>query len=154
MTRPPRETWLLLRMLAWRAVLPVLKRRVRVATLARLMWREPDRQRGRTDAGRIAELVQWLYRGPARGRGDTCLERSLLAYRYLSDAGVAPRLVVGISKPGSSVIGHAWVVVNGEPLFESAADVDAYASFFSFGQRGTLLAAPSDNPRTGKALAG
>ena len=37
----PRDAWLLSRMLAWRAALPLLKRRVPLAKLVRMMSREP-----------------------------------------------------------------------------------------------------------------
>lgn len=144
-----REAGLLARMLAWRAVLPLLRRRVRIATLARVMWREPHARPGGTDPIRIAELARVLYRGPGRGQGDTCLERSLLAYRYLSKAGVDPQLVIGIGRPDSLMIGHAWVVVNDEPLYDSAAEVGKYSSFFSFGRGGALLATPSDRAQVG-----
>jgi hypothetical protein len=83
-----------------------------------------------------------LYR-PSRDDEGICLERSLLAYRFLSGAGANPRLVVGIqpgdtSGTGSSLIGHAWIVVDGEPLFESPASLSEYTSFFSFGRAGAL----------------
>jgi hypothetical protein len=134
-------------MLAWRAVLPVLKRRVPLATLAKVMWRTP-RARIRPDhADRIPDLVRRLYRGFREGQEGICLERSLLTYRFLSGAGADPRLVIGIRGRGGSVTGHAWVVVNGEPLFEPAASLGEYASFFSFGRDGTLDASMPDGAR-------
>jgi hypothetical protein len=124
-------------MLAWLAVLRVLKRRVPLATLAKVMWRKP-RARIRPDhADRIPDLVRRLYRGLRDGQDGICLERSLITYRFLSGAGADPHLVIGIRR-GGSVIGHAWVVVDGEPLFESAASLGEYGSFFSFGRNGAL----------------
>ncbi len=73
----------------------------------------------------------------ADGQG-ICLERSLLAYRFLSGAGARPDLVVGVRPGGEGMIGHAWVVVGGEPLFEPAASLSEYVSFFSFGRGGAL----------------
>ena len=154
MIRVLRDAWLFSRMMTWRAVLPVLKRRVRIATLAKVMWCEPNGRREETDPCRVVDFARRLYWRPRARRTDICLERSLLAYRYLSQAGSAPLLVIGIRRPGSSVIGHAWVVMDGEPLYESAAEVGEYASLFSFGQGGALVESLSGRPRAGDARAG
>ncbi len=150
----PGDGWLLARMLAWRTVLPLLKRRVPLATLAKVMWRDPRAGIRPTRADRIAGLTRRLYWGYRAGEDDICLERSLLTYRFLSSAGADPQLVIGIRGPGDSVVGHAWVVVDGEPLFEPAASVREYASFFAFGRRGALQASPSDSAHAGDAVAG
>jgi hypothetical protein len=150
----PGDGWLLARMLAWRTVLPLLKRRVPLATLAKVMWREPRAGIRPTRADRIIDLARRLYWGHRAGEEDNCLERSLLTYRFLSSAGADPQLVIGIGRPGGSVIGHAWVVVDGEPLFEPAASIREYASFFSFGRRGALQASPSDHARAGDVVEG
>jgi Transglutaminase-like superfamily len=141
-------------MLAWRTLLPVLKRRVPLATLARVMWRDPRAGIRPTRAARIIDLAHRLYWGYRAGEEDICLERSLLTYRFLSSAGADPHLVIGIRRPGDSVVGHAWVVVDGEPLFEPAASVREYASFFSFGRRGALQTSPSDSAQAGDVVAG
>jgi hypothetical protein len=150
----PGDGWLLARMLAWRTVLPLLKRRVPLATLARVMWQKPraSSQPGRSD--RIPGLVQRLYREFRPGRDDICLERSLLTYRFLSRAGADPRLVIGIRGLGGSVIGHAWVVVDGEPLFEPAASLGEYTSFFSFGRDGTVDTSAPDGVPAREAVTG
>jgi Transglutaminase-like superfamily len=150
----PGDGWLLARMLAWRTVLPLLKRRVPLATLARVMWQKPRArsQPGRFD--RIPDLVQRLYRGFRPGQDDICLERSLLTYRFLSRAGADPRLVIGMREAGGSVIGHAWVVVDGEPLFEPATSLGEYASFFSFGRDGTVDTSAPDGVPAREAVTG
>jgi hypothetical protein len=140
----PGDGWLLARMLAWRAVLPLLKRRVSLPTLARLMWRKPRARIRANHADRIPDLVRRVYRDSRDGHTDICIERSLLTYRFLSAAGANPQLVIGIRGRGSSMIGHAWVVVDGEPLFEPAASLVEYATFFSFGRDGTLDTSMSD----------
>jgi len=143
----PGDGWLLARMLAWRTALPVLKRRVPLAKLARVMWQKPGTRIRPDRADRIPSLAQRLYRGFRVGEEDICLERSLLTYRFLSGAGADPQLVIGIRPGEGSVVGHAWVVVDGEPLFEHAAAVGEYASFFSFGREGILDASlPSGGP--------
>jgi hypothetical protein len=141
-------------MFAWRAILPLLKRRVPLATLARVMWQEPTARIRPDQASRIHDLVQRLYRGFREGQEDICLERSLLAYRFLSRAGADPQLVIGIRGPGVSLIGHAWVVVDGEPLFERTASLAGYASFFSFGRDGTLDASTPHGAPPHEAVTG
>jgi len=134
----PGDGWLLARMLAWRTALPLLKRRVPLAKLARLMWQEPGARIRGDRADRIPDLVQRLYRRIGVSEKGICLERSLLTYRFLSGAGADPQLVIGIRPGDSTVVGHAWVVIDGEPLFEQPASVGEYASFFSFGRDGIL----------------
>src|SRR5262249_36016492 len=89
----PRDAWLLARMLAWRPALPLLKGRLALPKLAQLMWQAPAAPARAGRADRVADFVPRLYR--LRGDG-ICLERSLLAYRFLSEAGADPRLVVGV----------------------------------------------------------
>ena len=150
----PGDGWLLARMLAWRTVLPFLKRRVPLATLVRVMWREPRAGIRPARGARIIDLVYRLYWGYREGEEDICLERSLLTYRFLSSAGADPQLVIGIRRPGDSVIGHAWVVVDGEPLFEPAVALGEYASLVSFGRSGALQTSSPDHARPGDVVAG
>jgi hypothetical protein len=121
-------------------MLPLLKHRVPLATLVKVMWQTPRERLQSERAHRIPVLVPRLYQGARDGKNGFCLERSLLTYRFLSGAGANPQLVIGIRGRGGSgsVIGHAWVVVDGEPLFEPRASLGEYTSFFSFGKDGTL----------------
>jgi hypothetical protein len=50
---------------------------------------------------------------------DNCLERSLVAYRFLGRAGASPQLVIGVARDERGVRGHAWVTVDGRPIGES-----------------------------------
>jgi hypothetical protein len=135
--RSPEDVWLAIRMVGWRMVLPVLKWTLPLPRLARLMWtpssgkqREPAREE------RIATLARGLS-GPRRGgRFDNCLERSLVAYRYLSRAGAEPELVVGVTRD-RPVRGHAWVRLDGEPVGDS---VDEFEEMTAFGRDGTIVA--------------
>ena len=150
----PGDAWLLARMLAWRAALPLLKRRVSLATLARIMWRDPRERVRLRAADRVPGLVRLLDRAFRDGNEGICLERSLVTYRFLSRAGADPRLVVGIRGSGDSLIGHAWVVVDGEPLFEPAASLEEYASFFSFGRDGALESSVANTVQAYEAVTG
>jgi len=118
----PADLWLLCRMGAWAAVLPVLKRVVRLETLARIMWSERE-ARSEVDADKIFTLSHLLTQRPPRST-ERCYERSLIAYRFLSQRGADPRLVAAVKKEGGSIAGHAWVTVGGTALGESGAVAD------------------------------
>jgi hypothetical protein len=121
------------RALGWMCVLPLLKRFVPLSRLVRLMSSSPHHDRARRDTTqRAARLVGAL----CRVRGGNCLERSLILFRFLGEAGAAPQLVVGVGKPDREYIGHVWVSVAGEPLLDSRADLDTYARVVVFGSDG------------------
>jgi Transglutaminase-like superfamily len=128
----PTDSWLVLRMAGWRVCLPVLKRRLPLARLARLMWMG-ERARPVTvqREARIAELARIVFRSEHVSRAGNCLERSLVLYRYLSAAGVDPHLVVGITV-GETVRGHAWVIVRGEPVEEPPSSLAGLTRLVSF----------------------
>ena len=143
--RSAADVWLAIRMVGWRLVLPVLKWTLPLPRLARLMWapssgkeREPARE------DRIATLARGLSGRRRRGgRFDNCLERSLVAYRYLSRAGAEPELVVGVSRD-EPVRGHAWVRLDGEPLGDS---VDEFEEMTAFGRDGVRTPAAQRGAR-------
>jgi len=124
-------------MSVWALVLPVLKRTVPLATLARIMCSGSRSGRSNPERRRlIAALSGLIY--SRYSMQSHCLERSLLLYRFLSKAAAEPRLVVGMVKTGKGWQGHAWVLVDGSPFDESP---DALRKFchvvvFSSGGRG------------------
>jgi hypothetical protein len=138
--RGPGDVWLALRMSAWRLALPLLKRALPLPRVARMMWS------GRAGPGagddrlrRIVTLAHALS-GPRRSpTWDNCLERSLLAYRFLSRAGAEPILVVGFAPGAERVRGHAWVVLDGESLNETPESLDGFAPVVAFGRDGAKL---------------
>ena len=132
------DPWLLGRMLGWALFLPVLKRALTVPTLARLMWAGSRAGGGRPErVERIATLIRWLYRAPPIKSRGHCLERSLLAYRFLSEAGADPWLVTGICRVDERVCGHAWVQIDGWPFAEAEASVAGFVPLAVFA-RGQL----------------
>ena len=141
--RSPADAWLALRMIGWRVVLPVLKWTLPLPRLARLMWAGTTRERDPAGEEQIATLARGLSGRRRNGsRFNNCLERSLVAYRYLSRAGAEPELVVGVSRD-LPVRGHAWVSLDGEPLGDR---VDEFEEVTAFGPEGALIAraAPDD----------
>lgn len=77
-----------------------------------------------------------------------CLARSLVLYRALSRRGANPTLVIGFRRDRESVMGHAWVEVDGAPLDEPAELIDALTPTCAYGERGERLTPAADaSPR-------
>jgi hypothetical protein len=135
----PAGVWLGVRMLAWSAVLPILKHVVPLRVLTRLMWAEtraiPRPQRER----QVAFLARRIYRVRPVLRRDNCLERSLLLYRFLSREGLAPRLVLGAQKSDRLIVGHAWVKVAGRPVIDDHEALADYTPIAEFGAQGARV---------------
>jgi hypothetical protein len=133
--RSPADAWLAARMGVWALALPVLKRVVALPVLARLMWRHGRGTPGRGEVDRIVTLSRWAARfRPLPGRSN-CLERSLIAYRYLSAAGASPRVVVGIRRDADAMAGHVWLELDGAPVRES---VDGFVPLVALGPHGRV----------------
>jgi hypothetical protein len=130
----PADVWLLLRMSSWAAVLPLLKHVVRLNTLARLMWTDGESKSRSSEAAKIVALSRLLARPGTTSRG-TCYERSLLAYRFLSQRGAAPRLIVAVKREAGGVRAHAWVMVGDTALGESEA-IDEFVPVVVYGPGG------------------
>jgi hypothetical protein len=123
-------------MAGWSLVLPVLKRVVPMKRLARVMWAETRGERNQERNREIARLSAALVRLRPKGSRENCLERSLLAYRFLSRAGAEPRLVLGVGRSGDGVVGHAWVTLDGEPIHDTQQAVSEFTPLIAFGAAG------------------
>lgn len=141
----PRDVALAVRVCGWALVLPVLKHLVPVRSLAGIMHRAPHAApRDPVLEARIVTFARWGARLVRWRAGGNCLERGLIAYRYLGAAGAQPTLVVGLSpKEGGGILGHAWVLVDGHPAGESVSALSIYTPVFAFAADGTLIAAPA-----------
>lgn len=117
----PVTGWLLVRMLAWTYSLHALKLVLPFRTLLRIV--RPRERRQFDPAQRIR--IEFLLRRLSND-GD-CLERSLVAYRFLLLAGAKPTLYLGFDRDPPRRHGHAWVTVEGEPLLESAESLSQFA---------------------------
>ena len=140
----PADVVLAVRVLGWAMVLPVLKHLVPVRSLARLMYLAPGhapRDAARED--RIVTFARWAARVMRWRSGGNCLERGLIAYRYLSAAGANPTLVVGLGRADrGGIVGHAWVLVDGKPAGDALSALSEYTPVFAFAGDGSLLDAP------------
>ena len=144
----PRDVGLAVRVFGWALVLPVLKQLVPVQSLARIVHRSSRQTvRDAVHEERVITFARWGARLIRWKSGGNCLERGLIAYRYLGEAGANPTLVVGLGHGETgSLIGHAWVLLDGRPAGESAAAVSVYTPVFAFAPDGSLM--PSIPPTT------
>jgi Transglutaminase-like superfamily/Coenzyme PQQ synthesis protein D (PqqD) len=136
---------IVVRMSAWSLVLPVLKHVLPLPTLVRLMARPAE---GSRSADAEEQIVKWARRVYRLRKPGTCLERSLLAYRYLSRAGAAPRLVLGMEREERGLLGHAWVLLDDTPLYQSHASLEAFLPVVEFAPDGSFAPIPVGGPAT------
>lgn len=122
-----------------------MKRVVPVRSLAQLMHRTPHRRsRDPILEDQIITFARWGARLVRWDVGGNCLERGLIAYRYLGAAGAEPTLVVGLEREGGGTLtGHAWVVLDGRPAGEAPGALDRYTPVFAFGPDGALTPLPA-----------
>jgi hypothetical protein len=127
--------WLIARMLAWRLALPVLKRTLPLSRLVRLAA-SVRRSRLPFTTGQVVSASHRLF-GTRSTESSDCLERSLLTYRFLLEAGAAPELVLGVDRTADGALGHAWVLLAGAPVDESPDALARYAPLVSFTASGS-----------------
>ncbi len=132
--RSTADAWLATRMTFWALVLPVLKHVVALPRLASFMWSDG---RGVPDSREVDRVVRFSW-AAARLRPlpkrDNCLERSLIAYRYLSALNASPSLVLGMRLDEHTDHGHAWVRLAGGPI--AAEDVSHFTPVLELGPHG------------------
>ena len=142
--RNPRDAWLMLRVVSWALVLPVLKRVVPLKKLAAVMWCHSKTRLN--EEQKVATIVRWIYRflSPA---DRSCLQRSLILYRFLSKNNFDPLLITGMRKtPDQQWKGHAWVLVDRQPFEESFHSIQDYQPMIIFGRNGVMKQADSNGP--------
>jgi Transglutaminase-like superfamily len=121
-------------MLAWRLALPLLKRALPLPRLVRLAARAGPGD-GAVTPTQVVGASHRLF-GERAPESSDCLERSLLTYRFLAEAGVAPELVWGLQRDSGRLIGHAWVLVGGTPVDERPEALERYAPVVTFDANG------------------
>jgi Transglutaminase-like superfamily len=127
-------------MVAWRAALPALKYLLPLPRLVRLMAapravaaRDPDR------VETVVALAERVFPSVPDRPSDRCLERGLVAYRFLARANADPTLVIAVRKRAGLPRGHAWVTVDRLPVHDSPALLEDFASVMTFLSDGTLV---------------
>jgi Transglutaminase-like superfamily len=128
---------LAMRMFGWRVAIRPLKGLLPLPRLVRLMRRAPGSPHRRAAReARVVSLSHRLCRG--RLREGSCLERSLLTYRFLAEAGAEPRLVIAVRRGGKSLEWHAWVTRDGQAVHESDESLSGYLPVVIFDTRGAV----------------
>ena len=137
------EVWMAGRMLGWLLVLPVLKRVMPLPSLVSLMWSRPWSSRASTgpEIERMWRIARWLAERAWPRRSGSCLEQSLILYRFLSARRASPELVIGVRRHNASVGAHAWVVVDGRPVGDTVLALSSFAPAVSFGAGGVAVGA-------------
>jgi len=132
------DAWMAGRMLGWLVVLPILKRVMPLPSLVSLMWSRQASPKASTasEIDRMWRIARWLAVHAWPRRSGTCLEQSLILYRFLSARRASPELVIGVRRHNESVGAHAWVTVDGRPVGDSDAALAGFAPVVSFGPCG------------------
>lgn len=130
------------RMVVWILALPLLKRVISLRRLAALMYLPPQNDRVRLDEARLCQIAGGLTRRLLFMRRGVCLEQSLVAYRFLSANGSSPELIIGVGRNSGRVIAHAWVVLNGQPLWDTPATLSEFVPVVAFGPQGMTATHP------------
>jgi hypothetical protein len=129
----PSDAWLASRILGWALVARTAKYIVSLPALVHIVGASP--RMGRRDADRerrILAFARWAGRVVRPREQGSCLERSLVSYRYLALASADPHLMIGFSRGETGVLGHAWVVVDGQPVTDAPGTVEAFQVVLSF----------------------
>ena len=149
------DVWLFARMLGWAVRLAVLKRTRPLQSLVPLVRQESDGgPRRRAQEDQIVTFARWATRLTQWTKRGNCLERGLIAYRYLTAINAQPTLVVGLRvapsafasadrsarqvgrDQQSAITGHAWVELDGQPVGERLSALRELTRILAFGPEG------------------
>ena len=115
----------------WMIALRVAKFVLPLPRLARMMHaRARVAARDHLRERRVTHLVDRVAQTLRLADHGNCLERSLVLYRMLGGLGASPQLIIGVTRNGGALGGHAWVSVDGQPVGELIpADMTPIAVF-------------------------
>lgn len=123
-------------MTAWRAAIPLAKHLLPLPTLVRAAVRRPRCDVRCPDRERRVVLLARRVCEVGCGTAPNCLERSLIAFRFLSELGARPTLVVGFKRHAGAVGGHVWVEVDGLAVGEDPPQSYGFAPLTVFSPEG------------------
>ncbi len=116
--KDPKDLWLLLRVAALAAVLPVLLRCVRLPRLLKLLKSCNHSLARPAQVDRTVRFVDFVLSRSRLGSKSWCLKRSLLLYHFLGEAGLPVQINFGVQK-ATGLIGHAWLTRGGEVYLDN-----------------------------------
>jgi hypothetical protein len=129
--RSPADRLLQAQIFLFAAGVPVLMR-LALPTVDRLLRGRGSRRARGNSSSRMVHIVDSVL---ARGGGlirQNCLTRGLTRYYFLRRAGVDVCLCFGIGNIGGTVVGHCWLVQNGEPVLEGRDPRLAFREMYRF----------------------
>lgn len=96
------------------------------------------------DPAVIADLVyyvdRWLGLFPYNTKGN-CFPRSLALYRFARRSGYAVTFFCGVRRESSGLDGHAWLMLDDQPFYESGQNWQRFTVTYSY---------PADHVGVGK----
>jgi hypothetical protein len=130
----PGETFLLVRMAVWVALLSLLIKFMplpRVLSLIAKTGHDRKPPKGRMTEQRLAQLVDALLGMNVLCFTPTCWKRAPVLHRYLALYGIKTRIIFGVRKEKDAPLaGHAWLEADGRPFLE--ASPPRYTTTYSF----------------------
>lgn len=79
---------------------------------------------------------RWLTLFPYNKKGN-CFPRALSLYRYARQYGVPVEFYCGVRKSGTTLDGHAWLMLSAKPFMEPTQQWKTFAVTFFFPQSGS-----------------
>lgn len=127
----PRDLWLLLRVAALAAFLPVILRCVKLPRLLKMLESRSTSTPLETERiDKTVRFIEFVLHESRWGRKNWCLKRSLLLYHFLGEAGVPVEINFGIQK-AKSIVGHAWLTRDGEVILDDKRFTAGYEVIYS-----------------------
>ena len=118
----PGETWLLLRMAWWVAVLCVTARLYSLPRALRIVagnntTNQPAQ--AATNEKELARAIDLILSVDFLIFTPICWKRAAVLHRYLSHSGIRTRIIFGVrNETDGKVAGHAWLEQDGKPILE------------------------------------
>ena len=135
----PNERRLIVRMVFWRMLVTTLKHAVPIRRVVALAGNAPRGSApGLPPQERIVELAALVCRPRLLRTSDNCLDRTLVAYRYLLAAGASPSVVIGLGRAEDVVHGHAWLMLDGRALGEGHETLADFTELVRFAADGSI----------------
>jgi len=116
----PRETWLLLRMAWWVAVLSIAARFYSLPRALQIVAGGGKATRAEATDTELARAIDLLLATDFLIFTPVCWKRAAVLHRYLSCSGIPTRIIFGVrNESGGKVAGHAWLEREGHPILEN-----------------------------------
>jgi hypothetical protein len=141
---------LFLRVFAFAAIVPCLLR-LKLSSVARSL--EPDTDPSAVEEDKVQRIASCVETAIRHGKPFVrpgCLTRGLTRYYFLRRAGMDVTLCFGMGRHDREIIGHCWLVRDGEPFLEAQDPRPLYVEMYRIsreGGRGPTMAAACE-PQT------